>query len=331
VRIGCNIDGGQDLDELIAKLRQAVGHGYATAWLPQPPGGGPRKRSARRRRHELFGFDSLTALAAASAYASGIEVGTCVVPTFPRHPMVLAEQATTVQAAYAGRLTLGIGVSHRHVVEDQWGYVYDRTALRMREYVQVLDALFTEGEVAFEGRTVTARGSLTISTQWRTPILVAALGERMLDVAGELTDGTVTWMTGSRTLAEHVVPRLTAAADRAGRSNPRTVASLPVCVTHDVAERRELTNRLFLLYRSLPNYKAMLDREGVSEIADIALIGSEEEVVASIARLADSGVTDLNALVIGDEAEQARAHALLPQLSDAGPARTLAGSSEEVR
>ena len=306
MRIGINIDGGVRLDELLAKVRLASDAGFASAWLPQSPGAGPRGQSSRGRRHRLFGYDSLTALAVAGQQVGPMELGTCVIPTFPRHPMVLAEQALTVQSAVPGPLTLGIGVSHRHVVEDQWGYPYDRTALRMREYVEVLDQIFRTGAVDFSGETVSAHGSLAFPVERAPSILVAALGPRMLEVAGAGTDGSITWMTGLRTLDEHIVPALAKAAEGAGRPRPRVVASLPVCVTDDAEAARERAQRMFFLYRSLPNYRAVLDREGADGGADLVLAGSEAEVAGAVKRLGDAGVTDLNALVIGTEAEQAR-------------------------
>jgi F420-dependent oxidoreductase-like protein len=311
-----NIDGGRRFDELIDKVEQASNAGYASAWLPQSPGAGPRGRSSRRVRHELFGYDSLTALAVAGQNVHDIELGTCVTPTFPRHPMVLAEQALTVQAAYPGPITLGIGVSHQHVVEDQWGYSYDRTASRMREYVTVLNQLCATGTTSFSGETVHANGSVSFPIQGRLPILIAALGPRMLAVAGECADGVITWMTGLRTLDKHTVPTLTEAAQAAGRPTPRVVASLPVCVTGDPDTARELAARMFLIYRSLPNYRAMLDRENAEHGGDITLAGSEEDIVSQVKALAEAGVTDLNAWVIGSELEQARTHALLPTLTD---------------
>jgi F420-dependent oxidoreductase-like protein len=311
-----NIDGGRHFSELIDKVENASGAGYVSAWLPQSPGSGPRGRSSRRTRHELFGYDSLTALAVAAQTVHDIELGTCVVPTFPRHPMVMAEQALTLRAAYSGPVTLGIGVSHQHVVEDQWGYPYDRTALRMREYVTVLNQLFATGSTQFSGETVQANGGLSFPLSERMPILIAALGPKMLQVAGECADGVITWMTGLRTLREHTVPTLRAAAEAAGRPAPRVVASLPVCVTSDPVTARELAARMFLIYRSLPNYRAMLDREQAEHGGDIALVGSEEDIVSGVAALASAGVTDLNALVIGSELEQARTHNLLPKLTD---------------
>jgi F420-dependent oxidoreductase-like protein len=326
VWIGINIDGGRTLDELFERVRSARASGFATAWLPQSPGAGPlaevsrehgsRRNGTRRPRHQLFGYDSLTALAVAGREVDGIELGTCVTPIFPRHPMVLAEQALTVQAVRTGPVTLGIGVSHRHVVEDQWGYRYDRTVLRMREYVTVLNELFETGAVSFSGQTTQARGTLSFPIPGRVPVLLAALGPQMLRVAGEHASGVITWMTGVRTLETHIVPTVNHAAGAAGRPAPRVVASLPVCVTDDADAARQLARRMFLIYRSLPSYRAMLDREKADDGGDIALVGSEEDVARAVKRLEEIGVTDLNALIIGSETEQMRAKALLPALGD---------------
>lgn len=322
MRIGLNIDGGRTFEELVARVRHGRDSGYSSLWLPESPGDGPRRRSTRAHRHRLFGFDSLTALAAVGHELGGVEVGTCVVPTYPRHPMQLAVQTLTVAAATGGRFTLGVGVSHRHVVEDQWGYSYDRTAQRMEEYLTILRDLMTTGEVHHDGPTAQANGSLSIPHE-RVPVLVAALGPRMLEVAGRLSDGVITWMTGPRTLQEHVVPRLQESAERAGRAPLRVVASLPVCITRDPQEARELAARMFIIYRSLPNYRRMLDREGVEDAGGVALIGSEEEVREKVESLAAMGVTDLNALVIGSTDEIARTHHLLPRL--AGTPSTVTG------
>lgn len=311
-----NIDGGVHFGELIEKVRSARDDGFVSVWLPQSPGAGPRERSSRRHRHRLFGYDSVTALAVAGREVGGIELGTCVVPTFPRHPMVLAEQALTAQAASSGRFTLGVGVSHRHVVEDQWGYTYDRTAHRMLEYATVLEQVLSTGRTSFEGETVRANGGVSIPLQERVPLLLAALGPRMLQVAGERADGAITWMTGLRTLEDHVVARLFPAAEVAGKPTPRLVASLPVCVTDKPDEAHRLASRMFLIYRSLPAYRAMLERERVDHGGDIALIGSEKEVAERVRRLKDMGVTDLNALVIGTPDEQSRTRSFLPALGE---------------
>lgn len=319
VRFGVNIDGGSGFDELMAKVCQARDAGFHSAWLPMSPGGGTGPRSSRPgRRHTLFGFDTLTAIAVVGQHVDGIELGTNIVPIFPRHPMALAEQALTVQATSRAPLVLGLGVSHRHAVEDQWGYRYDRTALRMREYLSVLQDLRRDGAVDFQGETVQAHGSLTIPPRDDLfPVLVAALGPRMIDVAGELSDGVITWMAGPRVIGDRLVPRLTTAAGKAGRPAPRVVAMMPVCVTHDVAGARARASRTYFIYRSLPNYRAVLDLEGAQDGADIALLGDEDEVAEQVTRLAQAGVTDLDAMLFGPPEEQERTRALLAALARA--------------
>lgn len=320
MQIGLTIDGGATFEDLVREVRLGRDVGYRSLWLPESPGGGRRSRSRPGRRHRLFGFDSLTALAALGHELGGVEVGTCVLPTYPRHPMQLATQALTARAALAGGLALGIGVSHRHIVEDQWGYTYDRNATRMREYVEVLNQLMGQGTVDVDGETVQAHGSLGIPFE-PVPLLVAALGPRMLEIAGRHADGVISWMTGPQALAGHVVPRLTEAAQAAGRPTPRVVASLPVCVSDDVDAARRLAERMFVIYGSLPNYRRVLARDGAEHAGQIALVGTEADIRDQISELERIGITDLNALVIGDDESRTRAHALLPALSEASHIR----------
>jgi alkanesulfonate monooxygenase SsuD/methylene tetrahydromethanopterin reductase-like flavin-dependent oxidoreductase (luciferase family) len=149
------------------------------------------------------------------------------VPVYPRHPIALSSQAQTVQAALRGRLRLGVGVSHHESVEARFGYSFDRLARYLREYLRALMPLLHEGHVEFRGETVIADTSgwpAHVPGSTPPPTLVAALGPAMLRVAGELADGTITWLAGPRTLEQHVVPTLTRAA--AGRPLRR---SWPVC------------------------------------------------------------------------------------------------------
>jgi F420-dependent oxidoreductase-like protein len=205
---------------------------------------------------------------------------------------VLAQQARTVAAAVDGRLVLGIGLSHKIVIEDMYGYDYSRPIRHMREYLAVLLPLLDGQPVAFTGTTVRASIGLTTPSPGRVPVVVAALGAQMLRLAGEQTDGTVLWMTGPATVRDHVVPALTAAARDAGRPSPRVVCILPVCVTDDPDGARERAARVFAIYGELPSYRAMLDREGASGPADVAIVGDEDTVAAQIAVLAEAGVTD---------------------------------------
>jgi F420-dependent oxidoreductase-like protein len=278
MRIGVSLQdpaGPSPMTALREELQRAADQGFASAWMSN-----------------IFGVDALTALAVAGSGVPGIEVGTAVVPTYPRHPAVLAQQARTVAAAVDGRLVLGIGPSHKIVIEDMFGYDFSRPILHMREYLAVLLPLLDGQQVSFSGVTVRANIGLSAPSPGRVPVVVAALGPQMLRLAGEQTDGTVLWMTGPATVRDHVVPLIKEAAGEAGQPSPRVVCILPVCVTSDPGNARERAARVFAIYGQLPSYRAMLDREGAAGPADVALVGDEDAVATQIRTLAEAGVTD---------------------------------------
>ena len=290
-----NAVNGGTIDEIVGEARAAVELGAHTFWAPQ-----------------IFGHDTLTALAIVGREVPGVELGTAVVPTFPRHPMMLAQQALTVQQASGGRLVLGIGLSHKPVVEGMWGYSFDKPVRHMREYLSVLVPLLEGKPVQHQGEAMRAFGGLTISGIDRPVVLVAALGEQMLRVTGELADGTATWCVGPKTLAGHIVPTLRQATADAGRPEPRIAAALPICVTDDVDAARARAAKVFAVYNTLPSYRAMMDREGVDGPAQLAIVGTEAEVADQLAELASIGVTDFNAgLFTTDPELVARTHAVL--------------------
>jgi F420-dependent oxidoreductase-like protein len=285
------------IDEMVADARTAADEGFATFWLPQ-----------------IFGVDALTALAVIGREVPRIELGTAVVPTYPRHPGVLAQQALTTQAIIGGRLALGVGLSHQLVIEAMFGYSFERPLRHMREYLDILVPLVRDGSVAAEGETLTGRIGLDIKGATPFPILLAALGPKMLELAGTVGDGTLTWMTGPATIESHIIPVITAAADRAGRPAPRVGVGLPVCVTDDVAKARERAARAFEVYGTLPSYRAMLDREGAEGPVDVAIIGDEEHVRGQVQRLAGIGATDFVANAFGPAEDRDRTRALLRAL-----------------
>jgi 5,10-methylenetetrahydromethanopterin reductase len=300
MRIGIAVaepTGPPALTKLRDKLQRAADDGFSSAWMSQ-----------------IFGLDTLTAFAVAGSQVEGIELGTAVIPVYPRHPAVLAQQALTVAAAVGGRLTLGIGLSHKIVVDDMYGYSFDRPARYMREYLTVLLPLLEGQPVAFTGETVRAHLSLSVPEQTRVPVLLAALAPRMLQLAGERADGTVLWMTGPGTVASHIVPTITAAAQAAGRAAPRVVCLLPVCVTGDADAARGRAAEVFALYGQLPSYRAMLDREGAAGPADVAIVGSEDTVATQISALAQAGVTDFVGLEFGHGDDAVRTRTLLASL-----------------
>lgn len=308
MRIGINYGGVasleaqiQQVEEHVQRVVDAEQDGFDSIWLAQ-----------------IFGADALTTIALAGAKTRRIEMGTAVVPTFSRHPFALAQQALTVQAATGGRFSLGIGLSHKLVIEDMWGLSYDRPASHMREYLSVLRPLVNEGRVAFNGDLFRVAGALQVPGAAPCPILIAALAPMMLRVAGELADGTVTWMAGAKTIESHIVPRINAAASAAGRPSPRVCVSLPVAVTDDAAGARERAAQEFQVYGHLPSYRRMLDKEGAQGPGDVAIVGSEAEVERQVRALADAGATDFSAAIfpVGEDAAAslARTFALLKGL-----------------
>jgi F420-dependent oxidoreductase-like protein len=291
MRIGLLVEAA-DLDSAVAGVRLAAEEGFASAWLAQ-----------------LFSFDAITVCALAGREIPGIELGTAVVPTFPRHPVALAIQAVTAALASGDRFALGIGLSHQMVIEGMLGMSFDKPARYMREYLETLMPLLHEGRVDYEGEFFQVHAPINAMGAAPPPVLVAALGPAMLKVTGELADGTITWMTGPRTLSDHIVPSITKAA--AGRPVPRVVAALRTCVTDSADDARERIGRDVAIYGSLPSYRAMLDREGAAEPADVAIVGDEDHVAGVIRGLGDIGVTDFAAVPAGTPEEIARTRALL--------------------
>jgi F420-dependent oxidoreductase-like protein len=265
-----------DLDALVREAQALEARGFASAWLVQ-----------------IFGVDALTALSVIGRETQRIEVGTAVVPTFPRHPYVMAQQALTVQVAARGRFTLGIGLSHALIIESMFGLSYEKPARHMREYLSVLMPLLEGRPAAFEGALYRVHAELRLPEVERVPVLIAALGPAMLRVAGRLAQGTVTWMTGPRTLETYIGPHIRKAAQESGRPAPRVAAGLPIAITNQPGRARDVAGELFAIYGTLPSYRAMLDREGASSPADIALVGDTTAVETELRRLADAGVTDL--------------------------------------
>jgi 5,10-methylenetetrahydromethanopterin reductase len=297
MRIGTSLAeprGPDALGRLRDDLQRAADDGFSSAWMSH-----------------IFGLDALTALAVAGCQVPGIELGTAVVPTYPRHPAALAQQALTASAAVGGRLTLGIGLSHEIVIRDMFGYSFERPARHMREYLSILLPLLAGEPAALTGETM--RASITLSVPRpepadSVPVLLAALGPRMLRLAGQRTRGTVLWMTGPATVRDYVVPTITAAAAASGQPAPRVVCILPVCVTDNPDQARARADRVFAIYGQLPSYRAMLDREGASGPGDVAITGPEDAVAARIRDLAAYGVTDFIAgeYARGDESRRTR-------------------------
>ncbi|CAO5158080.1 Oxidoreductase [Frankia sp. AiPs1] len=294
-------DGPNAVDDLVTRARAVADAGLASLWLGQ-----------------VYDVDALTALALIGREVPRLALGTAVTTIHSRHPIAMSSQAQTTQAAVGGRLRLGLGVGHRATVEQRYGLRFDRPAHRMREYLAALRPLLDTGTVTFHGQEVTADtagwSARVAGATPPPPLLLAALGPAMLRVCGELTDGTITWLAGPRTIAEHIVPALSAGA---GGQHRDIVASLPICVTNapDEARDRAATNLAF--FEAVPSYRSVLDRENARSSADVAIVGDERAVEKELTRLADAGATHFVANLSGitTPEERTRTIALLGSLS----------------
>ena len=303
MRIGIFVGSGagQDLEGMVHQIVDAETDGFDSFWLAQ-----------------VREVDALTLIAVAGQRTRRIEMGTAVVPTFPRHPIALAQQALTAQAASKGRLILGIGLSHRPTVEQSLGLSFERPALHMQEYLSVVRSLVHDGNVDFQGELFRVSAEIQVPRGSPFPILVAALAPRMLRIAGELAEGTVTWMVGRKTLETHIVPRISSSARAAGRPEPRIAVGVPIAVTDDSSAGRQVAAKTFSRYGDLPSYRRMLDMEGVEGPAELAVLGNEGEVETQLRDLASAGATDLLPMMfaVGDDraGSVARTRGLLKSL-----------------
>ncbi|MEX2292892.1 MAG: TIGR03564 family F420-dependent LLM class oxidoreductase [Acidimicrobiales bacterium] len=295
MRIGINgsslVALGAPVSQLIDHAAEAEAAGFTSYWLAQ-----------------LGAPDALTAIAAMATQTSTIELGTAVIPTWPRHPLMLAGQALTVQDAIGDRLALGIGLAHKSSVESSLKIPFSTPAKHMDEYLSVLLPALTERKVSFTGDIWSAEVEALGGPPVPAPrVLLAAMGPRMLHLAGSRTDGVILWLSGPKAIAEQIKPSLDRAAAEAGRATPRIVASVPVCVTDDPEAVRGVVASILAGYNDLPSYRGVMDTEGAGGPADVSIIGSEDEVRAGLAAFAEAGTTDFSALEFFTTADDAAA------------------------
>ena len=307
MRIGINgsslIATGAPLGQMVDHVVEAEAHGFASYWLAQ-----------------LGVPDTLTAVATMGVRTERIEIGTAVVPTWLRHPLMLASQALTVQEAIGNRLTLGIGLAHKEPIEATLGISFARPAKHMEEYLDVLIPAMTERNVDASGEIWSAHvtGFAGMPNAEPPTVMLAAMGPRMLALAGARTDGLILWLSGPRAIESTLEPAVAAAAAAAGRPAPRIMASVPVCVTSKSDEIRGLIATLLAGYNELPSYRGVMDIEGVEGPAGVSVIGTEDQVREGIAAFADAGATDFAAVEFTtDDTEKQATRALLRELAAA--------------
>jgi len=290
VRIGLMIGpergrSGEKVAKLVADAAAAEAAGFASIWVPQIPND----------------FDALTAIVLMAAATTRIELGTAVMPIQTRHPIAMAQQALSTQAVCEGRFTLGLGPSHHWIVEDMLGLPYERPARLSRDYLEVLNAAFAgQGTVDVENESFCVHNPLDITDIVPTPILLAALAPVMLRVAGEHASGTILWMADERAIGDHIVPRITKAAEEAGRPRPRVVAGVPVvlCANDEVDAARARANQVLGHAEYSPNYERLLEQGDARDVGDLLAAGDESAVVARLRSFRDAGATDLSVRIL---------------------------------
>lgn len=280
------------VDRAIDIARRAEDAGIDSIWLAQ-----------------LISYDAVGLAALLGRALPGIRVGTSVVPIHPRHPILLAGAAKTAQAATGGRFQLGIGLGSAWVTANAYGAEYPPPARSLREYLTALRPLLAGRDDPYVGETVISRPfapTAVAGAEPEIPVLVAAMGPQALRVTGELADGTIPFLAGPRALAEHIVPAITQAAERAGRPAPRIVAAIPAVVTDKPDQARQRALELAAFYEEIPSYRRVLDLEGAEHAGDVFVLGDEESVAAQLRRYVDAGVTEITvsqANMLGPDAE----------------------------
>jgi len=302
MRIGLT-GGGASVDRVVRQAKEAEADGFSALWYAS-----------------IVTGDPLVAMAIAGRETSTIELGTAVLQTSPCHPLLQANRVSSVVDAM-GRpgFTLGIGPSHEPVIRGVFGLSYDHPGRSTDEYLQILTALLRGENVDFDGSDWSAHtAGRAVPPSHPVPVLVSALGPRLLRVAGEHADGTVLWMAPARAIETHVAPKLHAAAAAAGRPAPRIVAGLPVAVHDDIAEARAAASASSSMYAQMENYTRILEIGGAGTPADAAIVGNESSVTSQLQSLLDAGATDIWAAVfpVGDDrrASMRRSKDLLQEL-----------------
>lgn len=283
---------GRDAADAVGQMRQAEAAGVEAAWSTIGGAGGD---------------DPLIAFAAALAQTRTIVVGSAIIQTWPRHPIVIAQQAMGLDAIAPGRFRLGIGPAHVTNMERSYGVDFSAPLTNLREYLTVITSLLRTGAVDFEGKQVTARTRLRGTSD--VPVMASALRPRSFEVCGELADGAISWMCPRGYLVAQALPALQRGAERAGRATPPLIAHVPVSVVDDRRQARALARTQLGNYSRTPFYQAMFAEAGYGDVSggysdalldDLVISGSEAEVAAGLWALRDAGMGEVLAQPIID-------------------------------
>lgn len=266
-------------------MRRAEGAGIQAAWLTT---GGT-------------GLDALTLFAAAAVQTDHILFGTSIVPTYPRHPIVAAQQAQVLDQLAPGRLRLGVGPSHRPTMRAMFGYNLRAPLTNLREYLQILRALLHEGSVDFDGQEYTAHAS--IPNPAPIPVMASALQEGSFELCGAEADGAISWVSPAAYLRDKALPAMRRGSDQAGRETPPLIAHAPVCISANPDATRLAVQQQLSNYPRLPFYQQMWAAAGYPEaaeetwsdgmIAATVLAGDADTVGERMTAMLNMGIAEL--------------------------------------
>ncbi len=276
------------LETSVARAQAAERLGFESVWASQLP-------DAR---------DAALVLAAYAHATEHVGLGTAVLPIYTRHPTAMAQMAATLDELSGGRFILGIGISHKVTVEGMWGLRLQGPVDAMREYLEIVRTSIRDGSCAIEGEHFTARWAYSGPRRPDLPIMISALNPRMLELAGERSDGVVLYMCSPSYIRDHVIPAVTAGRNKAGKSLEgfEIVAAVPVCLTTDRGAALDVFRQTVERYANLPYYRKMMDASGFSSaletgaiseaiLDELAGIGDENQVRDAIRRYREAGAT----------------------------------------
>lgn len=285
-RIGVAAMGG-DSRAVVARIQELESLGIAAAWLTS---GGA-------------GLDALTTFAAAAATTERILLGTSIIPTYPRHPIVAVQQTQVVAQLAPGRFRLGLGPSHKVSIEPMFGIEHRAPLTNLREYIQVVKSLLREGRVDYDGSQYHGHAALPGAVAPEVPVMASALRRRSFRLCGEAADGAISWVCPGQYLRDVALPALREGAERAGRAVPPLVAHAPVCVHDNPAEVKAAARQQLANYPRSPFYQEMFAAAGHPEareglwsdgmLEDVVFMGGEEEVAGRLRELFDWGATEI--------------------------------------
>jgi alkanesulfonate monooxygenase SsuD/methylene tetrahydromethanopterin reductase-like flavin-dependent oxidoreductase (luciferase family) len=280
---GCFISTGRSLEDAIERVKLAESLGYESVYVTH-----------------IAGRESLTVLTAYALSTSSIRLGSGVVPIYTRTPATMAQTAATIDELSGGRLTLGLGVSHRPVVEAWHGQTIDTPVAEMREYAAIVRAILCGEDPPDGEKWKTSFHLLGLSPRPALPIYIAALSPAMLRLAGEIADGVLLWLCNPSYIRDVVLPEVKAGRERAGLTLEGfdVVAAVPTALTDDREEAYQAMRQDLIPYFGLPFYRAMIERSGFA--ADIeAYDRAAGDLDAMKSAISENFLDELTA--VGDE------------------------------